>query len=46
MIRDEIIKYKVSEYITLKVIKTKIFGITIASTCYLSDEDGNIQKIF
>lgn len=45
MIRDEIKKYKISEYITVKVIKTKLFGITIKSTCYLVDAEGNIQKL-
>ena len=45
MIKDQIETYKISEYITLKVIKTKLLGITVKSTCYLIDKDDNIQKI-
>lgn len=45
MLKDTIIKYKISEYITLKVIKTTFLSIPIKSTCYLIDEKGNIKKI-
>lgn len=45
MLKDEIIKYQISECITLKVIKTKLFGMLIKSTCYLIDKEGNIKKI-
>lgn len=45
MIKDEIIKYQISKYITLKVIKTKLLGVVIKSTCYLMDKDGDIKKI-
>lgn len=45
MLKDIIIKYQISEYIVLKVIKTKFIGITIKSTCYLIDANGDIIKI-
>lgn len=45
MIKDEITKYIISEYITLNVIKTKLFGIVIKSTCYLTDKECGVKKI-
>lgn len=45
MFKDKIIKYPISEYFTIKVIKTMLFGIPIASTCYLMDKNGNILKL-
>lgn len=45
MFKDIIIKYKISEYITLKIIKTTFLNIPIKSTCYLIDEKDNIKKI-
>lgn len=45
MIKDEITKFQVSEYLTVVTIKTKLFGITISSTCYIIDQDDNILKL-
>lgn len=45
MLKDTIIKYKISELITLKVIKTTLLGITVKTTCYLIDEKDNIKRI-
>ncbi len=45
MLKDTIIKYKISELITLKVIKTTLLGITVKKTCYLIDEKDNIKRI-
>lgn len=45
MLKDTITKYKKSEYITLKVIKTTLLDITFKITCYLFDEKNNIKKI-
>lgn len=45
MIRDKIIKYHISENLTIEVIKTMLFGITVASTCYLIDKNGDILKL-
>lgn len=45
MLKDTIINYRISEYITLKIIKTTFLGISIKSTCYLIDKKGNIKKI-
>ncbi len=45
MLKDEIVKYQISEYITLKVIRTKLFGMIIKFSCYLIDKEGNIKKI-
>lgn len=45
MIKDEITRYPVSEYFTVVTIKTKLFGITINSTCYIVDKDENILKL-
>jgi hypothetical protein len=45
MLKDEIIKYRISEHIILKVIKTTLLGITVKTTCYLIDEKDNIKRI-
>lgn len=45
MFKDIIIKYPISEYLTIKVIKTMLFGITIAATYYLVDRNGDILKL-
>lgn len=45
MTRDIITRYPVSEYLTVVTIKTKLFGITINSTCYIVDKDENILKL-
>lgn len=45
MFKDIITKYRISETITLEVIKTKFLGITIKSTCYLIDDKENVKKI-
>lgn len=45
MIKDIITKYQISEYITLKVIKTKFLGITIKSTVYIVDIKNDILKL-
>lgn len=45
MLKDIIIKYRIPEHITLKIIKTTLLGIPIKSTCYLIDGKGNIKKI-
>lgn len=45
MTRDVITRYPVSEYLTVVTIKTKLFGITIGSTCYIIDKDENILKL-
>lgn len=45
MFKDIITKYRISEHIILKVIKTTLLGITVKKTCYLIDEKDNIKKI-
>ena len=45
MIKNTITKYQISEHIALKVIKAKIIGVTVKSTCYLTDVEGNMIKI-
>lgn len=45
MFKDIITKYRISEYITLKIIKTTLLGITVKITCYLIDKKNNIKRI-
>lgn len=45
MLKDVMIKYRISEYLTLKIIKTTFLGIPIKSICYLIDEKDNIKRI-
>lgn len=45
MLKDTIIKYKISKHIILKVIKITLLGITFKTTCYLIDEKDNIKRI-
>ena len=45
MLKDAIIKYRISEHIILNVIKTTLLGITFKIICYLIDEKDNIKRI-
>ena len=45
MLKDVIIKYRISEHIILKAIKTTLLGITVKITCYIIDEKDNIKRI-
>ncbi len=46
MLKDTIIKYRISDHIILKIIKTILLGITIKITCYLIDEKEHIKCLY